>query len=295
MVDVYRAKLGKRKTETAAMRKAVALKLADCAHDDGTSIYPSIKRIADECEISERSVQRVIAGFLDEKLLLVDNENWNGKTNRYRFNFNILEAFPRTRPRNSGTGDRVSPQVNEGDKVSAEGDTETPQPDKVTPRGDTETPEPSLNRPKPSEKKAPAASRRASRKSQSQSEKKGMTPMAPTPSPSVLAHGYDLAKGWDRKTMLVEFREWLEGNDTQDIDGAWLGFCRFKGPHVTAKPYKVTGQYDPKQKRGITLTPLDATWKLWLAELSEKDAAAARERGSLTVPSRWPKREKVAA
>ena len=41
----------------AVLRKAVALKLADHSHDDGTRIFPSVATIAAQTEISERAVQ----------------------------------------------------------------------------------------------------------------------------------------------------------------------------------------------------------------------------------------------
>lgn len=51
--------------------RLVLLKLADCANDNGEQSFPSVRTIADECELSPRQVQRalrwlVTAGFIRE-------------------------------------------------------------------------------------------------------------------------------------------------------------------------------------------------------------------------------------
>jgi hypothetical protein len=76
-------------------RKAVLLKLADHAHDDGTNIYPSVARIADETHLSTRTVQRVLADFVTEDLLhLVDNEDGGrGRPRNYMLNVPMLQAL----------------------------------------------------------------------------------------------------------------------------------------------------------------------------------------------------------
>lgn len=51
--------------------KLVALKLADCGHDDGESIYPSIERVARETGCSASTVNEVIADFEAAGLLIV--------------------------------------------------------------------------------------------------------------------------------------------------------------------------------------------------------------------------------
>lgn len=52
-------------------RKVLALALADHADDDGASIYPSIARLAEKCEIDRRTVQRQLRAFEEEGLLAV--------------------------------------------------------------------------------------------------------------------------------------------------------------------------------------------------------------------------------
>ncbi len=54
--------------------KLVLLKLADCADDDGRNAYPSVARIARECGIGERSVQRILGRLIDDGYLSVTRE-----------------------------------------------------------------------------------------------------------------------------------------------------------------------------------------------------------------------------
>jgi hypothetical protein len=286
MVAVYRAKLGKRGTETAMMRKAVALKLADCAHDDGRSIHPAIKTIADEIETSERSVQRVIAGFLEEKLLLLDNDGWSGKTNRYRFNFKVLDAFPRTRKRRQDdddeTGDKVSPMPpSEGDMVSGQGD-------RVSGEGDTVTPKPSLNHQEPSKQQ------RARKSKSGKGQKMKVDPVTGI-SATALAEGYALAAGWDRDELMDKF---LSLPEPDNPDAAWLGFCKSQGRHGEApqRKFKITGPVtplEPPPQDRITITRGSPEWAKWIEHCDRVNPAAADQlRNGRTyaayVPSRYP-------
>jgi hypothetical protein len=52
-------------------RKVLALALADHADDDGASIYPSVARLAEKCEIDRRTVQRQLRAFEEAGLLKV--------------------------------------------------------------------------------------------------------------------------------------------------------------------------------------------------------------------------------
>ncbi len=76
-------------------RKAVLLKLADHAHDDGTSIYPSVALVAEETHLSKRTVQRVLSEFVDVDLLrLVAFEGGGrGKSRNYTLNVPMLQAL----------------------------------------------------------------------------------------------------------------------------------------------------------------------------------------------------------
>ena len=77
-------------------RKLVALKLADVANEDGSSIFPAVQTVADECELSKRQVQRTIAEFRADDLLVLVKEGGSGPkdTTEYRFNMDAIEELP---------------------------------------------------------------------------------------------------------------------------------------------------------------------------------------------------------
>ena len=80
----------------AVLRKAVALKLADHSHDDGTRIFPSVATIAAQTEISERAVQRVIASLIDQGIIRLVRAGGGKTTNEYAFNLATLMGLPLT-------------------------------------------------------------------------------------------------------------------------------------------------------------------------------------------------------
>lgn len=103
--DVYKAKLG------SPTRKAIAAKLADWADDDGSSIFPSVQRIADETETSTRTVQYVLREFEEEGLLVVVEKGGKGRgsTTEYRLDLSKLAALPRTRTVSDSKGANPAP------------------------------------------------------------------------------------------------------------------------------------------------------------------------------------------
>ena len=70
--------------------KAVAVKLADHAHDDGTSIYPSVKTIARQAEVSHRSAQYAIRQLVAKGLLVLVRKGGGRDTSQYRFDMRLL-------------------------------------------------------------------------------------------------------------------------------------------------------------------------------------------------------------
>ena len=101
-------------------RKIVAIKLADVANDDGSSIYPSIFTVASEAELSERQVQRVMEEFRKAGLLIVVKPG--GGRNRpteYRFDLGAIDRLPDAKP--SADADEPKPEntaAGNGDMVS---------------------------------------------------------------------------------------------------------------------------------------------------------------------------------
>ncbi|WP_180901955.1 helix-turn-helix domain-containing protein [Martelella soudanensis] len=127
-VEVRRRNLG------SPTRKAVALRMADAASDDGRGVWVSVERIARETEFSERSVQRCIQQFLDEGLLVLVRAATGkvGIANHYDMALEKLENYPEVSPKGIGKrppsapfrGDTVSPvEPGRGDTVSGRGDT----------------------------------------------------------------------------------------------------------------------------------------------------------------------------
>ena len=118
---------------SGASRKVVAVKLADHADDDGRGIWPSVERIAAQCDISCRTVQRVLADFVREGILKVINEGGMGpgSTRRYDFDMAVVRALPLAVPAPDSAetgrkkGDTVSPLAEtKGDTDDAKGDTD---------------------------------------------------------------------------------------------------------------------------------------------------------------------------
>jgi hypothetical protein len=126
-------------------RKIVAIKLADVAKEDGSSIYPSIFTVASEAELSERQVQRIIDEFRKAGLLVVVRPG--GGRNRpteYRFDLEAIDRLPDAKP----VVEIGEPQTKNGSMEK--GDTMSPfKPETVTSvtgNGDTHVTQPVLTR-----------------------------------------------------------------------------------------------------------------------------------------------------
>lgn len=119
---------------SGASRKMVAVKLADHADDKGRGIWPSVETIAAKCDLSCRTVQRVLSDFVKEGILRVvsDGGNGPGDTRRYDFDMGIVRSLPMavappdSRPvKPENKGDTVSPLAEPmGDTDDAKGDTD---------------------------------------------------------------------------------------------------------------------------------------------------------------------------
>lgn len=90
MVEAMKLKVGN------PLRKLVLIKLADNASDKG-ECFPSIAYIAEQCEISERSVQNHIKQLEADGLLKIESrksESGLNKSNIYYLNFSGANAAP---------------------------------------------------------------------------------------------------------------------------------------------------------------------------------------------------------
>lgn len=128
MSHTYGKKLG------SATRKGMYLKACDHASDDGSGVYPSVAHFAACCEISTRTVKRILKEFVDEGLLKVVKKGGQGGrgTTHYSLDIDALN--------------NLESLFDGGDTLSPPG--VTPCPEGVTPcpvRGDTVSPKPSKN------------------------------------------------------------------------------------------------------------------------------------------------------
>ncbi|MEY9196622.1 hypothetical protein ABIA16_001738 [Sinorhizobium fredii] len=131
MSQLFKAHLG------STGRKMLAVRLADFADDDGKGVFPTVGRLAQETELSERTVQRILSEFVDEGLLVVVKKGGSrpGEATRYDFNMAAIAKLPSSKSVADGchgvTHDTVSPMT----PATAMGDTD----DADGCHGDTQT------------------------------------------------------------------------------------------------------------------------------------------------------------
>ncbi len=131
MSQLFKAHLG------STGRKMLAVRLADFADDDGKGIWPTVGRLSRETELSERTVQRILAEFVDEGILVVVKKGGSkpGEGTRYDFNMAVLGRLPSSKMVADGchgvTRDTVTPVT----PATATGDTD----DSYGCHGDTQT------------------------------------------------------------------------------------------------------------------------------------------------------------
>jgi hypothetical protein len=91
--------------------KLVALKLADVAGDDGAHVYPAVKTVAEECQLSEKSVRRAISEMRKAGVLVLIARGSNQgateegsaprgtrKNHEYAFDIDALLGLPLSAP-----------------------------------------------------------------------------------------------------------------------------------------------------------------------------------------------------
>lgn len=148
-------------------RKAVAVAMADHAHDDGTSIWPSVARLAAKTEWSERTVQRVIRELQTLGILVLVEEGGHGakSTNEFRFDMDLLfdlccgavdivenegdHESPCTLVRVTDSPIRVSTTPNKGAHLTPEPSSKHKEPSGAQERASDEARAPAAGRPVP--------------------------------------------------------------------------------------------------------------------------------------------------
>lgn len=103
-------------------RKAVALKLADHADDEGRGIWPSLDRLAVACDLSRATVKRVLADFVSCGLLVKVGKGGNGpgSTNRYDMALTVLQAMPKAGEAASGAASGEASEATENSHEAGE-------------------------------------------------------------------------------------------------------------------------------------------------------------------------------
>ncbi|CTQ55357.1 hypothetical protein LP7551_03898 [Roseibium album] len=106
-------------------RKVIAARLADHADSNGCGIWPSVERIAAECCLSVRTVQRVLKDFVKEGLLVIVAEGGKGpgSPRHYDFDMTVLAKLPLV---NWGKKARETPVKNNEKHKPLKGDNQSP-------------------------------------------------------------------------------------------------------------------------------------------------------------------------
>lgn len=71
-----------------ATEKLVALKLADCANDQGRNSYPAVATIATDCGLSRRGTQKVLERLVEKGCIEVQAGHTNRRSTTYRVMLN---------------------------------------------------------------------------------------------------------------------------------------------------------------------------------------------------------------
>lgn len=122
-------------------RMIVLLAMADHADDEGRSIFPSVKRIAWKCKMSERQVQRHLAALRADGILKVISPATRYKPNEYAI---VYAALPKKEPFESGVTDTTPLGSSGVTSTTVRGDTGDVS--GVTPTSPESSIEPSANR-----------------------------------------------------------------------------------------------------------------------------------------------------
>jgi len=102
-----------------ASRKLVLLKLADNANDNG-ECWPSYQHVADQCEMSRRSVITHIDALIDQGLIVKTERKITSKLNQSNLYLLTLDNPQTTVNANSGSGEKSAPLGSEKPALGGE-------------------------------------------------------------------------------------------------------------------------------------------------------------------------------
>lgn len=232
-------------------RKAVLGYFADRASDDGSGIWTSKQRIADEIECSKQTVITVIRGLIADGLVAEVGERrcGNGYTVEYRMVLEGIAALPLARPDDAPVQKRTGPKLDRSNGLTPRGQTALPKPPL-----NHQTPEDACASSSPQGAKKPAAAPRADR-SKGKGRAWSLPPIAELP-PHVAA----IARQWPPgayETHGEGHAAWLAANPRRrgNADEAWhariidlgdrplrqaKGGLRFDGPTPGGDLFAVT-------------------------------------------------------
>lgn len=109
-----------------ANQKLVAVKLADYANDDGGDIFPGVERLAEECGMSERSIQRYLREFVDSGLLVIVAHAQGGRGRSTEYAYDLERVTELCRPlkvkRVTATTQRVTTETKRVTATTLKGD-----------------------------------------------------------------------------------------------------------------------------------------------------------------------------
>ncbi len=109
---------------TAASRKAVLIRYASRANDDGSSIFTSKERVAAELEVNRSTVITATQSLLDDGLMRIDDSVYpqgkrpgrNGFTYCYRICVSLVRALPDAWSAKCRDPDTLDDQLSDGDE-----------------------------------------------------------------------------------------------------------------------------------------------------------------------------------
>lgn len=76
----------------------VLLRLADFAQEDGSSIYPSLKRVSQDTKLTERGIQKALLALLGKGILLLVKPFTSRTPNVYKIDVDYLKSLNNTHP-----------------------------------------------------------------------------------------------------------------------------------------------------------------------------------------------------
>jgi hypothetical protein len=190
-------------------------------------------------------------------------------TTEYRFDLDKLRGLPPSKVPNTG-GANSAPQSSAGVQPASDGAANAAE------SGCTGCTQTVIE---PSETRQSARSRAGRGPFQTDlGQEDEEVDMALTPSPEAMARGLKHAPGWDRAHLLREFREMNEDVEVENVDKAWVGFCRYTGANPDKPKFKTSGPLvavEPPPAGKVSITRMGSEWPLWLTHLDKHHPPSA--------------------